>query len=104
MTSATLAPAASAVPSVVRVPSRLDFRVVGDFKVRMEAAISGAQGSEVVVDLADTSYLDSSALGMLLVMRDKARARGKSIVISGPGGLVREALERARFEKIFDFR
>lgn len=90
--------------SVVRVPSRFDFRFVGDFKLHVEAAIDGGRSSEVVVDLAGTTYLDSAALGMLLVLRDKARARGKSIVISRPDGLVREALERARFEKIFDIR
>lgn len=88
---------------VVRVPSRFDFRFIGDFRVHMEAAIAG-DGSEVVVDLAGASYLDSSALGMLLVLRDKARAKGKAVVISRPEGGVREALQRARFEKIFDFR
>ena len=93
----------SADSIVVRVPSRFDFRFMTDFRVHMEAAIQGSGGS-VVVDLADTTYLDSSALGMLLVLRDKARAKGKAVVISRPGGLVREALQRARFEKIFDFR
>lgn len=89
---------------VIRVPLRFDFRFVGQFRVHMEAAIDGGSGSEVVVDLADTAYLDSSAMGMLLVLRDKARAKGKSVVISRPDGVVREALQRARFEKIFDFR
>lgn len=89
---------------VIRVPLRFDFRFVGQFRIHMEAAIDGEWGSEVVVDLADTTYLDSSAMGMLLVLRDKARAKGKSVVISRPDGVVREALQRARFEKIFDFR
>lgn len=88
---------------IVRAPSRFDFRFVGDFKVHMEAAIGGG-GSEVVVDLAETTYLDSSALGMLLVLRDRAKAKGKAIIISRPEGVVREALQRARFEKIFAFR
>ncbi len=89
---------------VIRVPLRFDFRFVGEFRIHMETAIDQGSGSEVVVDLADTTYLDSSAMGMLLVLRDQARAKGKYVVISRPGGVVREALQRARFEKIFDFR
>lgn len=89
---------------VIRVPLRFDFHFVGEFKGHMEAAVDGGRGSEVVVDLAGTTYLDSSAMGMLLVLRDRARAKGMEVIISRPGGIVREALERARFEKIFAFR
>lgn len=89
---------------VIRVPPRFDFRFMGEFRIHMETAIDDGQGSELVVDLSDTTYVDSSAMGMLLVLRDRARAKGKYVVIARAEGVVKTALQRAKFEQIFDFR
>lgn len=90
--------------TVIRVPPRFDFRFMGEFRTHMQAAIDDGSGSELVVDLTDAIYLDSSALGMLLVLRDRARAKGKYVVIARAEGMVKAALQRAKFEKIFDLR
>lgn len=89
---------------VIRVPPRFDFRFMGEFRTHMQAAIEDGHGAELVVDLTDATYLDSSALGMLLVLRDRARAKGKYVVIARAAGVVKTALQRAKFDEIFDFR
>jgi len=88
---------------IIQIPTRFDFRFVGEFRSRMEAVVDGS-GKRVIVDLAETDYLDSSAMGMLLVLRDRARAKGKSVAIVHALGTVRTALNRARFEQIFDLQ
>lgn len=55
-----------------------------------------------VVDLSAASYLDSSALGMLLLLRDFAGGDAARVVLSGCGEEVRRVLKIANFEKLFD--
>lgn len=69
--------------TVIRVPSRFDFRVAQEFDKTADAA-TRATGGEIVIDFAETDYLDSSALGMLLVLRDRARSVGSQSCSRGP--------------------
>ncbi|WP_295402943.1 STAS domain-containing protein [uncultured Thiocystis sp.] len=55
-----------------------------------------------VVDLSGASYLDSSALGMLLLLRDFAGGDAGRVAISGCGEDVRRVLKIANFEKLFN--
>ena len=64
--------------------------------------VSGA-ASRVVVDLSGLEYMDSAGLGFLLTLREKAEARGCTVILSKPAGAVRELLELARFDTLFAF-
>ena len=55
----------------------------------------------VVIDFEKISYLDSSALGALLMMREKANALGKKISLSNCKGNVKTVLGIANFHKLF---
>ncbi|EXJ16124.1 STAS domain-containing protein [Imhoffiella purpurea] len=54
-----------------------------------------------VVDLSSASYLDSSALGMLLLLREYAGGDPSRVTIGGCGDDVRRVLKIANFEKLF---
>ncbi|MGE5465806.1 MAG: STAS domain-containing protein, partial [Ignavibacteria bacterium] len=58
----------------------------------------------ILVDFANTDYLDSAALGMLLILRDRARRYGRSVVLASASGAVRDVLNIANFSKLFDIR
>jgi anti-anti-sigma factor len=53
------------------------------------------------VDLGRVEYLDSSALGMLLVLKDHAQARGIGIALANCRGIVKETLDVASFGAMF---
>jgi anti-anti-sigma factor len=55
----------------------------------------------VDVDLGEVAYLDSSALGMLLMLRDKAKSAGREVRLVNARGSVRQVLEIANFGKLF---
>lgn len=80
---------------------RFDFACHRSFKEACERALCEPQAAEVVVELGQVSYVDSSALGMLLILRDRAREHGKSVTLSGAAGVVAEVLRVANFEKLF---
>lgn len=54
-----------------------------------------------VVDLQDTSYLDSSALGMLLLLRDHAGGDAAQIRLQNCSSDVRKILAISNFEQLF---
>ncbi len=54
-----------------------------------------------VVDLSKASYLDSSALGMLLLLREYAGGESSPVRISGCSDDVRRVLKIANFERLF---
>ena len=53
------------------------------------------------VDLSETSYLDSSALGMLLLLRDHAGGDSAQISLLNCSSDVRKILAISNFEQLF---
>ena len=53
------------------------------------------------VDLGAIQHFDSSALGMLLLLRERAEKEGKSLLLVRPNQLAMRALDLANFNKIF---
>lgn len=52
---------------------------------------------EIIIDLSNTEYVDSSALGMILILRDKT----PDISLVGCKADVRKILDIANFGKLF---
>ena len=80
----------------VHVQGRFDFNCHPGFR---QACASFGRVREYVVDLGTTEYLDSSALGMLLVLREEAGAEHVRVVNCQPA--VRRILEIANFQSLF---
>lgn len=55
----------------------------------------------IVVDLAATNYIDSSGLGMLLVLLHRARLHQKPVRIINAQAQVSSALKSANFDRLF---
>ncbi|GAA5183663.1 anti-anti sigma factor HsbA [Niveibacterium umoris] len=86
---------------LLKLSGRFDFNAHREFREGLDKLV-GLQGvSGFTVDLADVSYLDSSALGMLLLLRDKAKQANKVVTLTGVKGSVQQVLEIANFAKMF---
>lgn len=72
-----------------------------EFKSVYKNQIANSKVNEIVVDLADVTYIDSSALGMLLMLRDQAQSTNKSLILSRPSGIVTDSFNVANFSKLF---
>ncbi|MGE1156191.1 STAS domain-containing protein [Pseudomonas kitaguniensis] len=55
-----------------------------------------------VVDLKETTYMDSSALGMLLLLRDYAGGDKAEVMVVNSNPDVRKILGISNFDKLFD--
>ncbi len=83
----------------IAVAGKFDFQLYDEF--RASYADTAGSGVAYVVDLSDTEYLDSSALGMLLLLREHAGGEASKIEIRQASPEVRKILDVANFGKLF---
>ncbi len=81
---------------------RFDFNAHRDFREATEGVLLDPTVKILNVDLAQVEYLDSSALGMLLMLRDKIKASNRRVTLINCRGPVKQVLEIANFAKLFD--
>ena len=85
-------------PSVLRLSGRFDFSCHQAFQ---SAYRSLAPRGELVVDLGKVTYLDSAALGMLLLLRDYWSPAAHQIALASASGQALDVLRIANFGKLF---
>lgn len=86
----------------IGVEGRFDFSSHQDFRRAYEG--QPTQASSYVIDLLNTTYLDSSALGMLLLLKDYAGGDTAKIEIINCNDDVRKILAISNFEQLFTIR
>ena len=84
----------------IKLQGRFDFNTHRVFRAAADAVLLETH-NQIQVDFAGVDYLDSSALGMLLMLRDKAKAASKAVTLVNCAGGVRQVLDIANFGKLF---
>jgi anti-anti-sigma factor len=87
--------------ATISITGRFDFNVQRDFKEAYSPLLNNAAINAVDINFAGVDYLDSSALGMLLMLRERIEAVGKSLKLCKPGNSVAQILEIANFTRLF---
>lgn len=77
------------------ISGRFDFNAHREFRDAVKAV---ADRPKCVVDMEEATYLDSSALGMLLLLKDQS----SDVRIIKCSQEVRKVLEIANFHRLFD--
>ena len=89
----------SSIP-VVTVMGEIDVCTAPEFKSAVNKAIfSGAQN--LIVDLTDVSYMDSSGFGTLLGATKRIKPRGGSVNLVGCSEAIERMLKITRLDTIF---
>jgi anti-anti-sigma factor len=88
----------------IQMNGRFDFTAHRLFKEIYDALLQQKEITSIEVNLGGVEYLDSSALGMLLMLRERAQALGKDVVLCRPNSTVEQILDIANFRKLFTIR
>lgn len=88
--------------AVVRLNGRFDFSWFARFREQYEPALTDSDVREIEVNFAEVDYIDSSALGMLMLLKEKADAANKKVRLRQVRGLPRELLTIANFQTKFE--
>lgn len=86
---------------ILSLGGRFDFNVHREFKEAYSALLNDASVESIQVNMAEVNYLDSSALGMLLMLRERVQTANKQISLSKPNPTVAQILDIANFQKLF---
>jgi anti-anti-sigma factor len=84
--------------AVIKVKGRFDFSCHAAFR---EAYTKATGCADFVVDMDETSYMDSAALGMLLLLREHASQNGGRVTITNCRGQTYDVLQIANFHRLF---
>jgi anti-sigma B factor antagonist len=85
---------------VVAVRGEIDLFTAPDLKVMLLGAIDGGK-SRVVVDLSETTFLDSTALGVLIGAVKRLRARDGVLTIVNVDASIAKTFEITGLDQIF---
>lgn len=89
---------------VIGILGKFDFPVHREFKNGYTAMLGNPDISQIEVDMRDVDYIDSAALGMLMLLSRRAHQVNKTVVLSHPSAYVSLLLEVANFERIFTIK
>lgn len=95
----TSVPSADGQELTIVVQGRFDFGAHQEFRNAYERV--EVTPKRYVVDLKGATYLDSSALGMLLLLRDHAGGESAQISLAHCNPDVRKVLAISNFEQLF---
>jgi anti-anti-sigma factor len=84
----------------IAVQGRFDFSSLQTFRNSYEKA--EAKPKEYIIDLKESEYLDSSALGMLLALRDYGGGDSAKISVSNCNPDVKKILVITKLDELFN--
>ncbi|MBC7975416.1 MAG: STAS domain-containing protein [Myxococcales bacterium] len=80
----------------IHISGRFDYRLIKEFQQLL------AKSPRMwVVDLSGVDYVDSSALGMLLLLRERVQGEAQRVHLRGVHGQPRDVLAMAKFDRMF---
>ncbi len=88
--------------TVVRVAGELDFVTTP----RLSAAVAGEPrpGADIVLDIADVPFCDSSGLGAMITMHRAAQRHGGRLYVTGARPQVLAAIRVTSLDRLFEVR
>lgn len=82
----------------------IDYATQDDFKAANKQALSMDGVSEIHVDFAEATFLDSSGIRGLLILKKETDNSGKSLTLMNCNAYLMEIFEIGGFTKVFNFR
>ena len=86
---------------VINMPERFDFSTHGWFTKTYEEALTKTK--KIVLDFSRVAYVDSSALGMMVLLHRQISATSGQGTIRNANGTAKDILDMANFEKLFSY-
>ena len=90
--------------ATLRMEGRLTFEHHQAFKATTYPILEESGTKLLVIDLGGVTYMDSSSLGMLLLLREKADAKGIKVALRRPSPSVQTILKVVQFDRLFEIQ
>lgn len=87
----------------LRLPTSFDYSYHRQFSEQYNNFLESGTCREILLDFSQVEYLDSSALGMMVLLQKRAAAQQIRVRVKGARGATDEILKMANMQKIFEF-
>lgn len=84
----------------VELSGDIDIAAKEELRARLDEA--AAQSDSVDIDLSKVQYADSTALGLIIALRNKLRERGGEVRLIAPSERMRKLLNYAGLDRAFN--
>lgn len=88
----------------IAISGRFDFQLWRNFKDAYMPLLDNVSVREIQVEMSRINFMDSSAMGMLLLLNERAGAINKTVMLLNTSGFVSQILKVANFGKIFNIK
>jgi len=85
------------------LPNKFDYSYHRKFDEGYTQLLQNAVCKEIILDFSSVEYLDSAAIGMIVLLRKKCSNQQKVVKLKGAYGTAAEILDMAHMEKLFEF-
>ncbi len=85
--------------ATIKIIGRFDFSSQRDFRNAYQGQNQAVE--KFVVDFSQTEYIDSSALGMLLLLKEYVESKNGRTELSKPAPEIRKILTMSNFDQLF---
>ncbi|MCZ0978563.1 STAS domain-containing protein [Streptomyces diastatochromogenes] len=90
--------------NVVRVSGEMDFEHAEELRASLTTALARAPaGSDIVVDLRNSSFCDSSGLNVLLAARRQGLEQGHHLILAAPSHQMIRLLGLTHTDSLFTY-
>lgn len=83
----------------IKIKGRFDFSAHQDFRKAYQSAEH--KPKKYIIDMQETTYLDSSALGMLLLLHDHVSSQQAGVHIINSSDNIKRLLAISSFDRLF---
>ena len=83
---------------IIQIPNPFNYK---SRKAFLPQILRQSPDSELILDFSGVDMLDSSALGMLLMAREKAKGAGNKVSLVNCNDRIKKILEVAQFNMLF---
>ncbi len=90
--------------TTIAIPERFDFSFHKSFTEQYSKILEQQSSGVLVLDFSRVLYLDSAALGMIVLLQKRAKANGCNVEIANAKGTALEVLQIANFDKMITIR
>lgn len=90
--------------AIINLSGNVDYSSQEDIRKANRHALSNPQVREIQVNCAELTFLDSSVIRALLILKKEADEAGKSLILLNCNDNTREVFEIGGFDRMFTFR
>lgn len=90
--------------ALLHLEGRFTYESHSAFRSVTQSMLDAPAAQEIILDLSGLNYLDSSSLGMLLLLKEKADPKGIQLILQKPSPVVMGILKVVQFGKLFEIR